>query len=74
MLMWHIGTWFTGGLARVRLTVGLDDLSGLFQRTLFYDSACSPTTYFSPHLEQLDFHYTTQQQKFKLLSQYISSL
>jgi len=35
--MWRLGTWFSGGLGSVRLTVGLD-LKGLFQPKLFYDS------------------------------------
>jgi len=35
--MWHLGTWFSGGLGSVRFTVGLDDLKGLFQPKLFYD-------------------------------------
>jgi len=26
-----LGTWFSGGLGHVGLTVGLDDLKGLFQ-------------------------------------------
>ena len=29
--MWHLGTWFSGGLGRVGLMVGLNDLKGLFQ-------------------------------------------
>lgn len=29
--MWCLGTQFSGGLGSVRLTVGLDDLKGLFQ-------------------------------------------
>ena len=36
--MWCLGTWFSGGLGSARLTVGLDDLKGLFQPKLFYDS------------------------------------
>jgi len=35
--MWHLGTWFSGGLGSVRLTVGLDDFKGLFQPKRFYD-------------------------------------
>lgn len=31
MLMWHLGTWFRGGLGSTRLVVGLDHLQGLFQ-------------------------------------------
>jgi len=33
-----LGSWFSGGLGSVRLTVGLDDLKGLFQPKQFYDS------------------------------------
>ena len=33
-----LGTWFSGGLGSVRLTVGRDDLKGLFQPKRFYDS------------------------------------
>jgi len=33
-----LGTWFSGGFGSVRLMVGLDDLTGLFQHKLFYDS------------------------------------
>jgi len=29
--------WFSGGLGSVRLTVGLDDVKGLFQHKRFYD-------------------------------------
>ena len=36
--MWHLGTWFSGGLGSGRFTVGLDDLKGLFQPKQFYDS------------------------------------
>jgi len=36
--MWHSGTWFSGGLGSVRLTVGLNDLKGLFQPKRFCDS------------------------------------
>ena len=39
--MWCLGTWFTGGLGSAQLTVGLDDLKGLFQPKQFYDSICS---------------------------------
>jgi len=35
---WHLGTWFSGGLDSVRLEYGLNDLKGLFQPKLFYDS------------------------------------
>jgi len=35
--MWHIGTWFSGGVGCVSLTAGLDDLKGLFQPEQFYD-------------------------------------
>ena len=34
---WHLGTWFSGGLGSLRLTVGLDDLKALFQPKRFYD-------------------------------------
>ncbi|KAK4811143.1 hypothetical protein QYF61_019774 [Mycteria americana] len=33
-----LGTWYSGGLGSARLTVGLDDLKGLFQPKRFYDS------------------------------------
>ena len=36
--MWCLGTWFSGGLGGVRLTVGLDDLKGPFQPKGLYDS------------------------------------
>ena len=36
--MWRVGTWFSGGLGSARLTVGLNDLKGLFQRNRFYDA------------------------------------
>ena len=35
--MWCLGTWFSGGLGRDRLVVGLDDLKALFQLKQFYD-------------------------------------
>jgi len=35
---WHLGSWFSDGLDSVRLTVGLDDLKGLFQSKWFCDS------------------------------------
>lgn len=36
--MWHLGTWFSGGIGSVVLMVGLD-LKGLFRhKRLFYDS------------------------------------
>ena len=38
MWMWHLGTWFGGGLGSVTLVVGLHDLKGLFQPKWFYDS------------------------------------
>ena len=34
--MWCLGTWFSGGLGSVGLTVGLDDVKGLFQPKQFY--------------------------------------
>jgi len=34
---WYLGTWFSGGLGSVRFTVGLDDLTGLFQPKWLYD-------------------------------------
>ena len=40
--MWHLGTWFSGGVGSVRLSVGLNDLKGLFQSKLFYDSMNMP--------------------------------
>lgn len=36
--MWPLGTWFSGGLGSVGLTVGLDDFEGLFQPKRFCDS------------------------------------
>ena len=39
--MWHLGTWFSGGLGSARVMVGLDDLKGLFQPKRFYDSVFS---------------------------------
>ena len=36
--MWHLGTWFSGGLGSARSTAGLDDLRSLFQAKQFYDS------------------------------------
>jgi len=36
--MWHLETWFSGGLGSVRVMVGLDDLKGLFQLKCFHDS------------------------------------
>ena len=38
MQMWCLGTWFSGGLGSVTFKVGLDDLKGLFQPKLFYES------------------------------------
>jgi len=36
--VWHLVTWFSGGLGSIRFTVGLDNLQGLFQIKRFYDS------------------------------------
>ena len=36
--IWHLGTWFSGGLGSVRFTVGLNVLKGLFQPKWFCDS------------------------------------
>ena len=36
--MWHLGTWFTGGLGRVKFVLGLDDLKSLFQLKWLCDS------------------------------------
>jgi len=36
--MWHLVTWFRGGLGSVGLMVGLDDLRGVYQPKCFYDS------------------------------------
>jgi len=36
--IWHLKTWFSGGLGSVRLIVGLDDLESLFHPKLFYES------------------------------------
>ena len=38
MQIWRLGAWFSGGLGSVRLMVGLDDLTSLFQPKGFYDS------------------------------------
>jgi len=38
MLMWCVGTWFSGGLGSTRLMVGLGDLKDLLQSKYFYDS------------------------------------
>ena len=38
--MWHWGPWLVGNIGS-RWTVGLDDLRGLFQPWLFYDSMVS---------------------------------
>ena len=40
MQMWHLGTWFSGGLGSVRLTVGLNDLKGLYD-SKFRASTCA---------------------------------
>jgi len=34
--MWHLWTWFSGGLGSVRFMVGFDDVKSLFQLKLFY--------------------------------------
>ena len=44
-MLFRSGTWFSGGLGSVRLTVGLDDLKGLFQPKRFYDSKLSSNLY-----------------------------
>lgn len=36
--MWCLRKWLSGGLGRIRLRVGLDDLRGLLQPKGFYDS------------------------------------
>lgn len=36
--MWYLRTWFSVGLGSTELTVGFDDLKGLFQLILFCDS------------------------------------
>lgn len=36
--MWCLGSWFTGGLGRTKLTVGSDDLKALLECKQFYDS------------------------------------
>lgn len=36
--MWHFGTWVKGGLGSVGGLVGLDELKGVFQPKLFYNS------------------------------------
>lgn len=36
--MWHLGTWFCGGLGSVRLTVGLEGLRALLHPKGFCDS------------------------------------
>jgi len=37
--MWHLGTWFSGGLGSVRFMVGLNDLKGFFQPKRFYTNS-----------------------------------
>lgn len=34
--MWHLGTWFNGGLSNAESMVQLCDLGGLFQTRQFY--------------------------------------
>ncbi|PKU46842.1 hypothetical protein llap_2815 [Limosa lapponica baueri] len=41
--MWCLRTWFSGGFGSLRLTVGLDDLTGPFQPRRFYDLSQSCT-------------------------------
>lgn len=36
--MWRLRTWFSGELGNAGLTVGLDELDGLFQPEQFYDT------------------------------------
>lgn len=36
--MWHMGTWVNGGLGSAGSLVGLDNLRGVFQNKLFYNS------------------------------------
>lgn len=36
--MWHLGTWFSGGLNSVKLMVGLNDINSLFQSKWFHNS------------------------------------
>lgn len=36
--MWHLKTWFSGGLGGAGQMVGLDHLKGLFQPKQFHDS------------------------------------
>lgn len=36
--MCHLRAWFSGELGSVKLTVGLNDLKGVFQHWLFYKS------------------------------------
>jgi len=36
--MWHLGTWFSGGLSSVRFTAALSDVKDLFQAKFLYDS------------------------------------
>jgi len=36
--MGNLGTWFSGGLGSVGFMVGLNDIKGLFQSRLSYDS------------------------------------
>lgn len=35
--MWHLGTWFIGGLGNAGVRIGFDDLLGIFQPKKFYD-------------------------------------
>lgn len=37
-----LGTWFGGGCGSIRLTLGLDEFTGLFQAKLFYGSVAKP--------------------------------
>jgi len=36
--MWHLGTWFSGGVDSVRFAIRFDDLKGLFPLELFYNA------------------------------------
>jgi len=51
---------FSGGLSSVRLTVGLDELNGLFQPILFYEHKLSDVCY---HLMSRKRRRNTQLQK-----------
>lgn len=50
--MCHLRTWFSGGLGSVRLIVGLNDLKGIFQPKLFYNSLKKHNNYEKEEIEE----------------------